>query len=103
MQRPSWRERPSNSCSVSMGATGANLKQEIDDLADRGILPPIMKEWAHELRELANDSAHPKPGQPATDPKDARDIVNFLDFLLDVVYNLPHRIEQFRNRPAPRS
>jgi Domain of unknown function (DUF4145) len=30
-------------------AKGANLKQEIDDLARRGILPPIMKEWSHEV------------------------------------------------------
>jgi hypothetical protein len=43
-------------------AQGKSLKAEIDDLADRRILPPIMKEWSHEVRELANDAAHPKPG-----------------------------------------
>lgn len=80
------------------GATGSNLKQEIDDLAFKGVLPPIMKEWAHEVRELANDSAHPEPGQPATDPKDARDLIQFLDFLLEVTYGLPHRIKQYRGR-----
>ena len=41
------------------GAQGKSLKDEIDDLAARGILPPHMKEWAHELRELGNESAHP--------------------------------------------
>ena len=37
-------------------ACGPNLRAEIKDLADRGILPPHMKEWAHELRELGNES-----------------------------------------------
>ncbi|MBU0710331.1 MAG: DUF4145 domain-containing protein [Bacteroidota bacterium] len=79
-------------------AKGQNLKQEIDDLSDKGILPPIMKEWSDNIRELGNESAHPKPGQPATDPKDAQDVVQFLDFLLEYLYTLPHNIKQYRNR-----
>jgi len=27
-------------------AKEANLKQEIEDLASKGVLPPIMKEWS---------------------------------------------------------
>ena len=79
-------------------ASGANLKQEIQDLAAKGLLPPIMKEWSDNVRELGNDSAHPKPGQPPTDPRDARDIVRFLDFLLECLYTLPHRIAEYRKR-----
>ena len=59
-------------------AEGANLKQEIDDLAAKGILPPIMKEWSHEVRVLGNENAHPTPGAKGTDQKDARDVVEFL-------------------------
>jgi len=44
-------------------AKGSNLKQEIEDLAKKGVLPPLMVEWSHNVRELANDSAHPQPGQ----------------------------------------
>ena len=51
----------------SNGATGANLKQEIDTLASKGILPPLMQEWSHNVRELGNDSAHPNPDQEPTD------------------------------------
>ena len=43
-------------------AAGKNLKEEIDDLAKKGLLPPIMQEWSHEVRALGNDSAHPTPG-----------------------------------------
>lgn len=64
-------------------ASGKNLKQEIDDLAGKGVLPPIMREWSDQVRYLGNDSAHPAPSQNATSPHDARDIVRFLDFLLE--------------------
>lgn len=79
-------------------AAGKNLKQEIDDLAARGELPPIMKQWSDELRELGNDSAHPTPGAAATAAGDARDVVRFLDFLLDYLFTLPNDIEKYRSR-----
>jgi hypothetical protein len=79
-------------------AKGANLKQEIEDLARQGVLPPIMEEWSHEVRELANDSAHPNPGTKGTNSNDARDVVRFLRVLLEVTYDLSHQIDQYRQR-----
>ncbi|MBU0676855.1 MAG: DUF4145 domain-containing protein [Verrucomicrobia bacterium] len=79
-------------------AQGGGLKREIDDLAAKGILPPIMKDWSDNVRELGNESAHPKPEQEATDPQDARDVVRFLDFLLEYLYDLPHQIEEYQGR-----
>ena len=63
-------------------AKGSNLKAEIENLATTGVLHPLMKDWSTEVRELANDSAHPKPGDPPPNPKDARDVVQFLDLSL---------------------
>ncbi len=82
-------------------AKAGSLKAEINDLADKGVLPPIMKEWSHEVRELANDAAHPQPGGTGTAPKDAKDVVRFLDFLLECLYDLPHQIQQYRARKDP--
>lgn len=79
-------------------AKGKDLFHEIDDLADRGELPPLMKEWAHEVRILARDPAHPQPGQEATSGRDVADVVSFLDFLLDYLFTLPTKIEKFRQR-----
>lgn len=81
------------------GASGTSLRQEIDHLARQGKLPPLMKEWAHEVRELGNDAAHPVLGAPPTSPQDARDIVAFLDYYLEYLYSLPARISGYRNRP----
>lgn len=79
-------------------AKGANLKQEIEDLAGKGLLPPVMREWADTLRDLGNDSAHPKPDQQPTNSRDARDIVQYLDFLLEYLYDLPKQITEYRDR-----
>src|SRR4030095_3739961 len=79
-------------------AVGANLKQEIANLSSTGVLPPLMRDWSHNVRELGNESAHPQPGQPPPSPADARDIVHFLDFLLEYLYNLPNRIKLYRER-----
>lgn len=80
------------------GAKGKNLKQEVESLATEGTLPPIMKDWSDHVRELGNESAHPDPEKGPTNPQDARDIVHFLDFLLEYLYSLPHRIQQYRER-----
>lgn len=40
------------------------------------------------------------PGQPPTTARDAEDVVRFLGFLLEYLYNLPHQIEQYRQRKA---
>jgi hypothetical protein len=85
------------------GAKGANLKQEIEDLSQKGLLPPIMKEWANTLRELGNDSAHPAPGQAPTTSRDAQDIVRYLDFLFEYLYDLPKQIAEYRTRSVGKS
>lgn len=82
------------------GATGNNLKQEIDDLGNKGLIPPVMRDWSHEVRELGNYSAHPTPEQAPTSPQDAKDIVQFTDYLLEYLYTIPHRIAEYRARKS---
>ena len=85
------------------GAVGKDLYSEIEDLAAKGNLPPLVKEWSHEVRVLGNDSAHPKPNAPPTPPEDARDIVQFLDSLLLYLYDYPKRISDYRARRNPKT
>jgi hypothetical protein len=78
------------------------LKHQIDDLVSKGVLHPLMKDWADEVRIVANESAHPEAPIPEdATPQDSRDIVNFLDLLLMYLYDLPKQIEDFRNRKKP--
>lgn len=77
------------------GAEGTNLKEEIDNLALKGVLPSVMKDWSNELRFLGNDSAHPKTGQDVV-PDDIMKALEFLDYLLQYLYDLPKQISDFR-------
>jgi len=81
-------------------ATGKNLKEEIDDLAAKGLILPSMKDFAHEVRVLANEGTHPQPGTKGTSEKDAKDVVEFLSFLMTVMYNLPEQIKEYRKRKS---
>lgn len=84
------------------GAKGGSLKAEIDDLASRGVLPSHMRDWAHEVSLLANESAHPDDSEAVTpNQTDVSDILSFLDFLLVYLYDLPHQIAEYRNRRDP--
>lgn len=81
-------------------AEGKNLKEEIDNLAAKGILPGIMKEWASHVRLLGNDSAHPSHDSPPVKSADVQDVFRFLTFLLQYLYDLPKQIKDFRNRQS---
>jgi hypothetical protein len=83
------------------GAKEGSLKSEVEDLATKGVLHPLMTEWSHEVRALGNESAHPEPTAAPTAPLDARDIVNFLDSLLFYLYDLPNQIAEYRKRKDP--
>jgi hypothetical protein len=59
-----------------LGAVGRTLKDEVDDLSGKGLLPPEMN------------------------PQDTRDALEFLDQLLNYLYDLPAAIQQYRGRRA---
>lgn len=80
-------------------AIGDNLFDEIENLTSKGILHPIMKDWATEIRVLARASAHPgKDMDIAASPEDASDIVEFMDNLLTYLYDFPKQIQDYRER-----
>lgn len=81
-------------------AAGGTLVKEIDDLATKGLIPPVVKEWAHELRVLGNEAAHPQPGAKGVSEKDAKHAVKFLRVLLTLLQDLPDEIKQYRDKKA---
>lgn len=81
-----------------LGATPGNLKDEINELGTKGILPKSMVDWAQEIRIIRNIGAHPDPLETSVDPDDAKDIVKFLDYFLVYTYNLPKEIQDYKAR-----
>lgn len=89
-------------------AKGNTLYSEIEDLSKKGVIPPIIKDWSHEVRELGNPVAHPdiaenEEDDKATTSEDAADIVEFMDYFLKYIYDIPAQINKYRERRKPES
>ena len=80
------------------GADAKTLQREIGHLAAKQQLPATMVDWAHEVRQLGNESAHPEVGADGASERDTKEAIKFLDFLLEYLFTLPHEIHAFRER-----
>lgn len=64
------------------------LKKQIDYLFTEGVITKDLKEWAHEVRYVGNDGAHPEDpaDEKPVDRNDAQDILELLEKIADVLY-----------------
>jgi hypothetical protein len=80
---------------IQQNAQGSTLAKSLDDLAERGVLPPQLIEAAHSIRFLGNEGAH------ATGEVGEADI-RLLDGLsaavLEYVYVAPQLVAKVRER-----
>lgn len=65
------------------------LYEQIDELFTKNIITQDIKDWAHEVRYVGNDAAHPNSTDVTSD--DARDILELLGSMCDVLYVAPAR------------
>lgn len=79
-------------------AKGANLLEAIDDLARKGLVPPVLQDWSHNVRELGDEAVHPRTAQSPSAAQDAAEVVNFSDFMFECLYLFPKRVGEFRER-----
>ena len=77
------------------------LEKQIDWLLAQNIITKDLQEWAHEVRLVGNDAAHPK--KPSEDTKilesDAEDILQLLEQFSQVLYVAPALAAERRQRP----
>jgi len=81
------------------GATGNNLKEEIDDLAARHVIPDALKDWAHEIRDGGNLVGHPKPDKKV-EVADAEELIALAESIFEYLYVIPRHVERRRQRLA---
>jgi len=87
---------------LEFNATGRNLYQKLESLAQSGVIDARLSEWAHSVRAVGNDAAHDPNVSLSKD--DARDALDFTEALLLYVFTLRRKFERFRQRrsqPAP--
>lgn len=75
------------------GVTSGSLYEKIDELAAKTIITRQLAQEAHEIRLLGNDMAHGDLNTPVS-KEDAEEILDFLDSVLDYVYQQPIAIER---------
>jgi len=70
------------------------LGNQIDELATKGIITKDIRDWAHTIRYLGNDGAHPydKGKLTKVTKNDAIDILKFLEAYFEYVYILPDKV-----------
>jgi hypothetical protein len=73
-----------------------NLAESLKKLEEIGLIDPTIAQWAKELRLLGNEGAHytSKPVSRA----DAEDALSFAEALLDHIYVLRKRFDEFTQR-----
>lgn len=79
---------------IDKGAKGYNLFNKLKSLSDKGILPPIIEEMTDVLREIGNSAAH--PGDEEFNQEIVPSMLEFIEVILDYVYNLPNQIKQIQ-------
>jgi len=77
------------------------LVKSLQKLKAEGLIDVTIAEWADALRVLGNEGAHYTGTQVPRD--DAEDALAFAETLLDHIYVLRKRFEEFANRRANRS
>jgi hypothetical protein len=74
------------------------LEKQIDYLFSQGVITKDLKDWAHEVRLVGNDAAHPKKpenDQPVGE-EDAKDVLDLLEQFCQVLYVAPTIAEERR-------
>lgn len=81
---------------VDRAVTTRNLAASIHELRDGGHIDQRLFDWADALRLAGNSAAHDV--DRSADPIDVRDMIHLAEAILDYVYVIQARYEQFRAR-----
>lgn len=69
------------------GASKEKLKDQVDELFTKNVITKDLQDWAHEVRYVGNDAAHPNDTE--VKKEDAEEIIELLESLCEVLYVAP--------------
>ena len=84
---------------TTLGANGRNLNDKLNNLYEAKKIDSRLLEWAQEIRLVGNDGAHE---DDIVTRRDARDTLDFTEYILTYVFILTSRLDKYRNRRARR-
>ena len=77
-------------------AEGNNLKNKLDDLAKKGIIPKTLLKMGHSVRLLRNIGAHPSDYDIT--PEEVKIISDFFVAVIEYVYVAPEKIKNLEEK-----
>lgn len=80
-------------CKDKTGSDG-KLVNLINKMAETGVIPEALKQWAHTIRIFGNDAVH--DSSKCFSHEEAMEIRNITRLLLEFIYSFPARIERMR-------
>ena len=83
---------------VDQKATGKGLYNLINNLAQKGLIPELLKEAAHSVRLLGNEGAHELDAEVSAD--DAETLLALCDAIISYVYEAPQLVQRIQERLA---
>lgn len=84
------------------GITNGSLQFKIDELSRRGLVRPVVREGAHEVRLDGNAVTHGDLIEQPMTRDEAADVLVLLDEVLGDVYQTPARIARVRTKRSSR-
>lgn len=83
------------------GCTRGNLQKKIAQMEEQKLISPLVRKQADEIRYFGNDMAHGDFAQQVS-ADDAHEVLDFMDVLIDEVYQQPAKLYAMQESRARR-
>lgn len=78
------------------GATKWGLKDKIEEIAEKGILPDTLKEASSLTKILGDSAAHDK--EIDIEQQDVESMAEFVEYIIEYLYVVPDKINSYKQR-----
>ena len=83
------------------GATKWGLKDKIEEIAEKGLLPETLKEASSLTKILGDSAAHDK--ELEIDQHDVESMAEFVEYIIEYLYIVPDKINTYKERLSAKS
>lgn len=81
---------------IDKGAVKWGLKDKIEELAEKGILPETLKEASSFTKILGDSATHDKGLD--INIQDINSMIDFVEYIIEYLYVLPYKLERYKKR-----
>lgn len=85
-------------CKDTLSTTKITLAKGVDMLKEKGIIDDRLYDWSQQLRAFRNLAAHADEEVSSISHRDAEDLQSFVYAIIEYIYDLTDRYEEFKAR-----